>query len=47
MYYRKELLELRRVMNDKILKGASSNKDWSEAERSQIKDRLRGWATPS
>ena len=41
VYYKKELLELRRVMNDKILKGASSNKDWSEAERSQIKDRLR------
>ena len=41
VYYRKELLELRKVMNDKILKGASSNKEWSDVERSQIKDRLR------
>ena len=41
VYYKKEFLELRKVMNDKILKGASSNKEWSEAERSQIKDRWR------
>jgi arylsulfatase A-like enzyme len=41
VYYKKELLELRKLMNDKILKGASSNKEWSEEERSQIKDRLR------
>ena len=41
VYYRKQLLDLRSVMNDKILKGASSNKEWSEDERKQIQDRLR------
>ena len=38
---KKELLELRKIMNDKILKGASSNQEWSEEEKVKIKDRLR------
>ena len=37
----KELLDLRKIMNDKILKGASSNKDWSEDEKGKIRERLR------
>ena len=41
IYRKKELLELRKIMNDKILKGGSSNKEWSDEEKAQIQDRLR------
>jgi len=37
----KELLVLRKVMNDKILKAASSNKEWSREEKDRIHERLR------
>ena len=37
----KELLDLRKIMNDKILKGTSSNKEWSEDEKTKIQERLR------
>jgi arylsulfatase A-like enzyme len=38
---KKEVLDLRKIMNDKILKSASSNKEWSDEEKAQIKERLR------
>jgi len=41
VYRKTELLELRKIMNDKILKGGSSNKEWSDEEKAQIQDRLR------
>ena len=36
-----QLRDLRKIMNDKILKGASSNKEWSNEEKEQIQERLR------
>lgn len=36
-----ELLDLRRIMNDKILKGRSSNVEFSEAEKKAIQVRLQ------
>jgi arylsulfatase A-like enzyme len=38
---KEELLELRKLMNDKILKGSSSNREWSEEEKAIIHERLR------
>jgi len=38
---KEQMLNLRKIMNDKILKGASSNKDWSEEEKAKIQGRLR------
>jgi hypothetical protein len=41
VYRKKELFELRKIMNEKILKGASSNKEWSTEEKAKIHERLR------
>jgi arylsulfatase A-like enzyme len=41
VFRKRELLDLRKIMNDKILKGSSSNKEWSDEEKDEIKDRLR------
>ncbi len=41
VFRKKELMDIRKIMNDKILRGGSSNKEWSDEEKEQIKDRLR------
>jgi arylsulfatase A-like enzyme len=41
VYRKRELLDLRKLMNDKLLKGASSNKQWSDEQKAKIQDRLR------
>ena len=41
IYRKRELLDLRKLMNDKLLKGASTNKQWSDEEKAKIQDRLR------
>ncbi|MFW6138359.1 MAG: hypothetical protein ACOC7U_04215, partial [Spirochaetota bacterium] len=38
---RKKLLDLRKIMNDMILKGSTSNKEWSDEEKNRIQQRLR------
>jgi len=40
VFRKEDLMDLRKTMNDKILKGSTSNVDWSDEEKGLIADRL-------